>query len=106
MSVSTINIPASLNLDPITVYVNDAEPGRGGIIVCCFGLAWSCFWGAMGGGSTVRQFLATSDEHYVANCLIRARRQFISSRKAEEREIAYLTSICAQVIRAVKEPVA
>jgi hypothetical protein len=91
-------IEASAGLDAVTVLVHDFEPGKGQLIVECWGCAWSCFWGAMGEGRSVLQFLADTDGGYVANCLIRGRRQFISSRRHEDRELAYLTKICQAVI--------
>lgn len=103
MTLTTHHIPASPGLDPITVYMNDAEPGRGGLLVECYSCAWACFWGSMGNGATVQQFVSTSDEHYVANCLIRARRAYISNRKAEQREMEYLQRICARLIAYLKE---
>lgn len=91
------NIPATTGLDPITLFVEDHQPGQGSLVVRCYGCAWACYWGAMGSGSTVLQFVLRVDAGYVANCLMQSRRQFITSRGAEKREMDYLTRICESV---------
>jgi hypothetical protein len=91
-------IPASAGLDPITVMIEDHEPGRGRLYVYCWGCAWSAWWGAMGGGKGVLDFVARVDAGYLANNLISGRRQFITSRKAEEREMTYLERISHEVV--------
>lgn len=85
-------------LDPILVVIRDFAPGRGQLTVECYGSAWSCWWGAMGDGKTVLEFLRGCDAEYVANCLIRPRRQWITSKREERREMEYLTTICAALI--------
>lgn len=89
-------------LDPVTVFMTDIEPGRGSIIVECFGLAWTCYWGGMGSVSTVRQFLASIDSSYLAFCLIRGRGQFPTNQRTHKREVEYLTRIAEAVINAAK----
>lgn len=75
----------------------DIEPGRGELVVECAGCAWHCYWGAMS-GKDLQAFLAGVDAGYVANCLIRGRRRFISNRKAEDTELRLLVSICDRLI--------
>jgi hypothetical protein len=55
-------------LDPITLIIEDISPGRGRIIVECFGQAWSAYWGGLAGRNVV-EFLRLSDPHYLAGCL-------------------------------------
>ncbi len=55
-------------LDPVTVYLEDFEPGQGKITIECFGQSWSSYWGAMR-GHTVAQFFCSCDESYLSNCL-------------------------------------
>lgn len=98
MSVAHVIQCPPNGLDPIALFIDDFEPGRGRLTVECYGCAWSCFWGAMGRGSSVLRFLASCDADYVANCLIRGRRQFISSKQHERREFAYLKRICEAVV--------
>lgn len=46
------------NLDPVTLHLRDLG-GRGHVVVECFGAAWSCYFGAIGGG-TLRRFVVLS----------------------------------------------
>lgn len=66
-TVVITEVPA---LDPITVVYRDESPGRGGIIVECYGKAWAAFWGGMG-AKTVREFVASCDPDYLATKLWR-----------------------------------
>lgn len=100
-SLSVLTIKA-LGLDVITAYVNDIAPGHGELTVTCYGLAWTCYWGAMGEDRTVRQFVAGTSPAYVANCLIRGRNQFPAAVRNQGRELAYLTRIAAAVIAECK----
>lgn len=45
------------NLDPVTVILEDFEPGKGKIIIECCGKSWSSRWGAMS-GRTIAQFFS------------------------------------------------
>lgn len=54
-------------LDPVTVILEDFEPGKGKIIIECYGESWSAFWGSM--GRTIAEFFCRCDEHYLANKL-------------------------------------
>ena len=55
-------------LDPVTVIIDDIASGQGSITICCFGKAWTSYWGAMGNGD-VTDFFLDSDEHYLAKNL-------------------------------------
>lgn len=61
-------------IDPVTVVLEDLGPGRGRLIVECFGQAWSAYWCAMGETRTVAKFVAASDRDYVVCRLGAARR--------------------------------
>lgn len=56
--------------DPITVFFQDFELGKGRIVVECYGEAWSAYFGAMG-GNTIRQFVQTAGPDYLTNKLSR-----------------------------------
>lgn len=102
-TVDYLCIPSNkLVHDPIHVMIRDIQPSQGSITVEVFGCAWSCYWGAMGSGYDVRRFVASCDEGYLANCLIRGRRQFISSKASEKREMTYLESIATNIIEALR----
>ena len=101
--VEYICIPSNHRVhDPIHVFIRDIQPGQGTLSVSVFSCAWSSYWGAMGPGSDVRKFVASCDEGYLANSLIQGRRQFISSRKNEDRETAYLEKISLNIIEALR----
>jgi hypothetical protein len=55
-------------LDPITVFIEDIEPGKGKITIECYGKSWSYYWGGMG-GHNVTKFFSTVSVDYIANCL-------------------------------------
>ena len=66
--VTKLNIIEAPALDPITVILEDYEPGRGKIIIECFGKSWSSYWGAMS-GRTISQFFCDCDNDYIAKNL-------------------------------------
>ena len=56
--------------DPITIFFQDFEPGKGRMVMECYGQAWAAYWGAMS-GQTIREFVRTSGADYIANKLAR-----------------------------------
>jgi hypothetical protein len=97
VTISHHLIAEQAGLDPINLIAIDMKPGQGRLVVTCYAEAWTCFWGAMGDGRTVLEFLRTVSPDYVANCLIRGRRPYITNRAAEKRESDYLERICAAI---------
>lgn len=59
-------------LDPITVVLQDIAPGKGRLIIECYGEAWSGYWGAMG-DCCIDDFLLSCDAEYIANRMARAK---------------------------------
>lgn len=55
-------------LDPVSVILEDHEPGRGRLILECAGESWSAWWGAMS-GRTVAQFVCDCGADYVIGCI-------------------------------------
>lgn len=55
-------------LDPVTIYLEDFEPGKGMITMLCYGKAWTSYWGGMG-TDNIAQFFCGCDEHYIAKNL-------------------------------------
>lgn len=78
------------SLDPILVSIEDIEPGKGSILIRCYGEVWTAYWGAMG-NCNVRTFFKSCDDHYLLGCLQNGRLT-----KAKQ---AYLT----RIIQAVRE---
>ncbi|MGQ5522957.1 hypothetical protein ACUHMQ_06805 [Chitinimonas sp. PSY-7] len=62
-------VDAGWKLDPITVYIENFQPGQGKITIECFGDAWSNYWGAMGGDRNLEQFFIGCDSDYLARKL-------------------------------------
>jgi len=69
-------------LDLITVFLEDFEPGKGKITIVCFGKAWTAYWGGMS-GETVAEFFCSCDTSYLSGCLSN-----ISSEVIDYREIS------------------
>jgi len=64
-------VPESNGLDAITVFFQDIEPGKGRIVVECFGEAWSAYFNAMGAENTIREFVMGAGGDYLTNKLSR-----------------------------------
>ncbi len=60
----TLRISEVPQLDDITIVLRDIEPGKGRIMVECFGASWAAYWGAMG-TQTIRQFVVSCEAGYV-----------------------------------------
>ncbi len=94
-------------LDPVTVILEDHAPGKGRIIIECYGKSWSSYWGAMG-KETIAQFFATCSADYLignldpqlqsgrfsGEALVELARKTIISRRADwrgrDRSFTYL----------------
>lgn len=57
------------NVDPVTVFLENYGGGRGKLTIETFGEAWSSYWGAMGDGRTLEQFILKCDNHYLSKNL-------------------------------------
>jgi hypothetical protein len=90
--IRLVEIPRRNGLDPINVFVQDYELGRGRIVVTCYGQAWCGFWGAMG-ERTVMQFVAACDADYVAGNMLSGRHEHV-----KKHERAYVERIATEVI--------
>ena len=85
-------------LDPIVVYLTEHDTSRATLTLQCYGRAWTCYWGSMGG--TFAEFCRRVSAEYMADCLIRGRSGQL--RVASERhEHPYLADICEAVRGAV-----
>ena len=61
-------INSEYKLDPVTVFLEDYEPGKGKITIECYGKSWSAYWGGMS-GDDVATFFCRCDQHYLAKNL-------------------------------------
>lgn len=48
-------------LDPVSVFLEDFESGKGKITIECYGKYWSAYWGAMGERTISEFFSSCSD---------------------------------------------
>jgi len=62
--VQKFKITEVKNLDPVNVFLEDFEPGKGEIIIECYGKAWSVYWGAMG-SKPISVFFCYVDNNYI-----------------------------------------
>ncbi|MEN5291268.1 hypothetical protein [Stenotrophomonas lactitubi] len=90
--IRLVYIPRRNGLDPINVFVQDYELGRGRIVVTCYGQAWCGFWGDMG-DRTVMQFVAACNADYVASNMLSGRHEHV-----KKHERAYVERIATEVI--------
>lgn len=56
------------SLDPITIFLEDYEIGKGKIVIECYGKSWSSYWGAMS-GQTIAQFFCSCNHSYLISNL-------------------------------------
>jgi hypothetical protein len=91
LSVNAFCVTDHANLDRITVYYHDFEPGKGQITIVCYGEAWTAYWGAMG-NRDVLKFFVECDLCYLVGRLMGA--QFQKHTKGHEM---YLTRIVSAI---------
>lgn len=97
VSAEVMVISGAPALDPVTVVFRDESPGRGGLIVECYGRAWSAFWGGMG-DKPVKHFVASCGPDYIANKLWR------DGDKRTKAAEAYLMRVASAIIEALASP--
>lgn len=66
--VTALRLTGLDNLDPITVYLDNPEPGRGQITIRCWDTSWTAGWRGLSGRSVEKFFVAQND-HYLAKNL-------------------------------------
>jgi hypothetical protein len=104
MSLRVLHIPGQrydaakglLDLDPVTAFLEDFEPGRGQLTLVCWGRAWTHFWGAMGDGVTLAEFVGQASTGYIVHKLMLP--LDVMLKRAGHREERWLT----QIVEALK----
>lgn len=96
-TVTRIEITEAPRLDPIRVYLENYEPGKGRITISCYDAAWVGYWGGMS-GDTIEAFLCRCDAGYLASNLSSA-----ASLRAGKNHDAYLIRIIEAVQQALRE---
>lgn len=84
-------------LDPIRVYIEDYEPGKGRITISCYASAWVGYWGGMGSRSVIKFFLDCDAEYLSGNLLAG------DNQKRGKSNEAYLIRIIKAVQDAFRE---
>lgn len=54
-------------LDPVSVIIEDHAPGKGRIIIECYGKSWSAYWGAMSGRPLAEFFCNCSADYLIGS---------------------------------------
>lgn len=62
--VSKLKISEVNGLDPITVFLEDFERGKGRITISCYDSSWNSYWGAMG-DRNIKEFFLSCDNSYL-----------------------------------------
>lgn len=91
--VTAIELSGMQALDPVNVYWENFESGRGRVTITCYGEAWTAYWGATG-KQQLQDFFLSADDEYLSDRLQGAQFQ-----KRTPGHKTYLK----RIIRAVKE---
>lgn len=67
--VTKLLITGAAGLDPITVFLEDHEPGRGNLTIRCHQESWGSGWGAMGQDRKVAEFVRSCGADYLIGSL-------------------------------------
>lgn len=68
--VTKLYLTELVNLDPVTVFLEDHEPGRGSITIRCHANSWAASWGAMGQDRKVAQFVRSCGADYLIGAMV------------------------------------
>lgn len=96
--VVAFEIPAAGALDAITVFFQDFVPGKGRVLIECYGSAWTAYFGSMD-GRTIRQFFVECGADYLVSKL-----GITPELKQSKRAHAYLRRIIKTVQEALMQP--
>lgn len=66
--IEKITVPAQPGLDPVFVYFEDMDNGQGRVVLICWDMAWTAYWGAMG-DRTIKQFFTEAGVDYIVGNL-------------------------------------
>jgi len=64
-NVTKLLISEVQDIDPITVFLEDYEPGKGKITVTCWGQSWTAYWGGMSGDDVATFFCRVSAAYII-----------------------------------------
>jgi hypothetical protein len=101
LSVNAFCITEHANLDRITVYYRDFEPGKGQITIVCYGEAWTVYWGAMG-TRDILKFFVECDTDYLTGRLMGS--QFQKHPKGYEIYLSRIVNAIKDELKAEVQP--
>jgi hypothetical protein len=87
-------------LDPVRVYIENYEPGKGRITISCYDAAWVGYWGAMS-GDTIEEFFKRNSADYLAGNMGSA-----STLSRSKQSFQYLIRVIEAVKAALNEEAA
>ena len=96
MTVKVMDIPEQNGLDRITVFWRNLSEGKGDVTICCYGCAWTSWFGAMG-DRTIEQFFIDADTYYLTEKFGITR--LLKQNKAHERYLAKIIDAVKAEIR-------
>ena len=96
-TVTRIEITEAPRLDPIRVYIENYEPGKGRITISCYDAAWVGYWGGMS-GDTIEAFFCRCHAEYLSGNLLSP-----SGLRQGKNHTAYLIRIIEAVQQALRE---
>jgi len=97
-TVQKITIADLDRLDPVALYLEDQGPGKGKVIITCYGSSWTAFWGSMG-DRPVAEFIKSCSNSYligkldpqlkdevddIAGLTTAAKKEIIKNRKSKD----------------------
>jgi hypothetical protein len=96
--VTMIDIEGADRLDPISVVLENFEPGKGRVTIRCYAQSWAlnAYWGAMSGKS-VEEFIMDCHPEYVMGCLTWGRQP------VKKRDEAYFVRVVRAVQQALRQ---
>ena len=63
----TIKLTELESLDPITIHLENFEPGKGRIHIQCYSKAWAAYWGGMSGDPVEAFFIRCHPQYLIGN---------------------------------------
>jgi hypothetical protein len=85
-TVKKLTVTDIKGLDPISIFLEDIQPGCGKIVIECFGKSWTSRWPAMGKDCDITHFFYDCDRHYLAKNLSPETKQHVYDADAIKEE--------------------
>jgi len=96
-SVEALTVFQAPALDPILIVLQDFGGGRGRLLLECYGLAWSTWFGAYGDG-TLKGFITSCGADYLAN------RMWPPKQRRTKADYGYLVRVVEATQKALRDP--